>query len=214
MATYSEPDVDTGMNLDPERLLRFARIRPRIVSEDEKRHGTFNRRMIAASLDSLVITALIAPVVDYFFIRYYGAPSITMQEIAMHAQQETNSADAMRMMWAEMQSSGFMDRWALNFRWQLYVLSIYTIICWHFWSATPGKMLCRLKVVDAKTGGPMGDWQSVVRVLGYFLSAVPFGLGFFWIAIDRKRRGWHDLLAGTMVVKTNATPITPAISEP
>ncbi|MGA7985503.1 MAG: RDD family protein [Burkholderiales bacterium] len=39
-----------------------------------------------------------------------------------------------------------------------------------------------------------------IRFLGYFVSIVPLGLGFLWIAFDRKKRGWHDLIAGTVVV--------------
>jgi len=187
---------------DPEALLRAMHLRPRVKTEEEKRYGTFNRRMMAASIDSLLITAIIAPVVDMVFVHYYGAPTVTVQDISARAMAGGNSAEAMRMFLQEMESSGYLDRWTINLRWQMYVLSVYTIVCWHFWSATPGKMLCRLKVVDAKTGGRMGDMQSILRVLGYFLSAATLGLGFFWIGIDKKRRGWHDLLAGTVVVRS------------
>ncbi|MDX2073751.1 MAG: RDD family protein [Alphaproteobacteria bacterium] len=193
------------LKLDPEKFVRFALLRPRKISEEEKRHGTFNRRMIAASLDSLLITALIAPLVDFIYIKIYGMPTISIQEIATRAGQETQSGDALRAFLNEMQSSGFFDRWADNLRWQMLVWGVYTVLCWHYWSATPGKMLCRLKVIDAKTGGPLRPGQGILRALGYFISAVPLGLGFFWIGIDRKRRGWHDLFAGTLVVKTTAT---------
>lgn len=27
------------------------------------------------------------------------------------------------------------------------------------------------------------------------------GIGYIWIFIDKRRRGWHDLIAGTVVVK-------------
>lgn len=199
------------MNFDADKWMRILLLRPRKISEEEKRYGTFNRRMIAASLDSLLITVLIAPVVDYFFIQSHGPSTVDVQEIAFRAAQQANSAEAVRFFLHEIQSSGFLERWLINFRWQLYVLCIYVTLCWHFWGATPGKILCRLKIVDSKTGEAMGDWQSILRVLGYFLSAVPFGLGFFWIGINKKRRGWHDLLAGTEVVRViskNAVPET------
>ena len=41
--------------------------------------------------------------------------------------------------------------------------------------------------------------QPVVRVLGYIVSAILM-LGFIWIAVDRRRQGFHDKLAGTFVV--------------
>jgi len=33
----------------------------------------------------------------------------------------------------------------------------------------------------------------------------PFFLGIFWVAFDKKKQGWHDKLAGTVVVKTKKT---------
>lgn len=204
MATCGRYDLDVDMSFDIEKWMRHAKLRPRIVSEEEKRYGTFNRRMIAASLDTLLITVLIAPVVDYMFIRTYGPPTISINEIAAQARQFTDSAQAAHYFMEEMKSSGFLDRWTANLRWQIYVLAIYATICWHFWAATPGKIICRLKIIDAKTGGKMGDWQSILRLLGYFLSGAVLGLGFFWIGIDKKRRGWHDLLAGTEVVKVTS----------
>jgi len=40
-----------------------------------------------------------------------------------------------------------------------------------------------------------------VRYIGYFVSVIPFGLGFIWIAFDSKKQGFHDKLAGTVVVR-------------
>jgi uncharacterized RDD family membrane protein YckC len=37
-------------------------------------------------------------------------------------------------------------------------------------------------------------------VLGYYLALLPLGAGFLWVMIDKKRRGWHDHIAGTIVV--------------
>ncbi len=74
------------------------------------------------------------------------------------------------------------------------------LLFWKFRSATPGKMAVGAKIVDAKSGKEPSNWQLFIRFLGYFVSIVPFGLGFLWIAFDRKKRGWHDLIAGTVVV--------------
>ena len=42
--------------------------------------------------------------------------------------------------------------------------------------------------------------QLLLRYLGYYVSLLPVGLGFFWIGLDRRKQGWHDKLAGTLVV--------------
>lgn len=78
---------------------------------------------------------------------------------------------------------------------------ILTVLFWVYKAATPGKMLLNSKVIDAKTGQKPTVKQSVIRYIGYYLSALPLCLGFFWALFDEQNRAWHDLLAGTVVVK-------------
>ncbi|MDB6134324.1 MAG: hypothetical protein JWM59_2567 [Verrucomicrobiales bacterium] len=78
--------------------------------------------------------------------------------------------------------------------------AVATIIFWLVSQATPGKMAVSASVVDAKTGKTISAGQAVRRYLGYFLSLLPFGLGFLWAAFDRRHQAWHDKLAGTVVI--------------
>jgi len=90
-----------------------------------------------------------------------------------------------------------------------YVLPAFAVIVfWTYKSATPGKMALRLKVVDAATGGAVPTGRLVARYVGYFVSMIPLFLGFIWVGIDSKKQGWHDKMAGTVVVrKTQKTPV-------
>ena len=72
---------------------------------------------------------------------------------------------------------------------------------WIWKSSSPGKLLFTATIVDAETFEKPRIWQYLVRVLGYVVSLVPLGLGFFWIAFHGEKRGWHDLLARTVVVR-------------
>lgn len=72
---------------------------------------------------------------------------------------------------------------------------------WTRLGATPGKLLMNCRVVDAASGQPPSLGQAVLRYLGYILSALPLGLGFLWVIWDRRRQGWHDKLARTLVVE-------------
>jgi uncharacterized RDD family membrane protein YckC len=72
-----------------------------------------------------------------------------------------------------------------------------------FWlvkSATPGKIVLHLEIVDARTLGKPTWLQFLGRYIGYFLSTIPLGIGLIWAAFDARKRAWHDLLAGTLVV--------------
>jgi uncharacterized RDD family membrane protein YckC len=70
-----------------------------------------------------------------------------------------------------------------------------------FWTSgqTVGKYAMGLRVVRLD-GTPMTLLSSVVRWFGYFVSTIPFGLGFLWVAVDSRRLALHDHLAHTCVI--------------
>lgn len=76
---------------------------------------------------------------------------------------------------------------------------IYTILFWTLAGQTPGKYLLGLRVYRMD-GRPLTLRRSIRRYVGYILSFVAFGLGFFWITIDDQRQGFHDIFADTCVV--------------
>ena len=79
--------------------------------------------------------------------------------------------------------------------------AIAVIAFWILRSATPGKMVIGARIVDARTGAPPSTAQCIGRYFGYFLSTFPLGLGLIWVGIDSRKQGWHDKLAGTVVVR-------------
>ena len=83
-----------------------------------------------------------------------------------------------------------------------YVLPAIAVVAfWIYKSATPGKMVTSLTILDAKTGGKPSTGQFVIRYIGYYLAALPLLLGIIWVGIDRRKQGWHDKLAGTVVIR-------------
>ncbi len=77
---------------------------------------------------------------------------------------------------------------------------IFSVILWAVYSATPGKMIVGVKIVDAATGLKPTAIKLIIRYLAYIISAFSLGLGFIWIAFDSRKQGWHDKLANTVVV--------------
>jgi uncharacterized RDD family membrane protein YckC len=80
--------------------------------------------------------------------------------------------------------------------------AIAIMVFWFYKSATPGKLVLHLKIVDAKTLGKPSVKQLIVRYLGYYVSAIPFLMGIMWVGVDERKQGWHDKLAGTLVIKS------------
>ena len=77
---------------------------------------------------------------------------------------------------------------------------IILLVLWFKKQASIGKMAISAKIVDARTGGVPTKGQLIGRFFAYFLSFLPLGFGFLWIAFDSKKHGWHDKLAGTAVI--------------
>ncbi len=97
-------------------------------------------------------------------------------------------------------ASTAMSHGALDIIMQYLFPAVAVILFWIFKAATPGKMLIGAKIVDANTGGPAATGKLILRYIGYFIASIPLFLGIFWVGWDKRKQGWHDKIAGTMVV--------------
>ena len=80
-------------------------------------------------------------------------------------------------------------------------LFLYFPFFWQRSGQTPGMKLMQIKVVRDSDGGPIGWGPAILRLIGYYVSAFVFYIGYIWIFIDKRKRGWFDLIAGTVVIK-------------
>ena len=86
----------------------------------------------------------------------------------------------------------------------LLISIVFFIGAWIAMQTDPGKMIFGAVIVDAKTGAKPSVLQFVLRYLGYIVSTLPLCLGFLWVAWDARKQGFHDKIAGTVVVKKRA----------
>ena len=88
-----------------------------------------------------------------------------------------------------------------NSGWSSLVGALYSVLLWVNWNGqTFGKKIIKVKVVRMD-GKVLTYRDAIIRYVCYFISAIPLGLGFFWVIWDEKKQGWHDKLAKTLVVK-------------
>ncbi|MDP8237949.1 MAG: RDD family protein [Candidatus Hatepunaea meridiana] len=90
------------------------------------------------------------------------------------------------------------------------VILIYLFLClfcyilleafWFFFKATPGKLIFKIQIVDAASGGKPGIGKLLLRGILYPVSLLPAGFGFWWILIDSRRQAAHDKLSGIVVI--------------
>ena len=80
--------------------------------------------------------------------------------------------------------------------------------------ATPGKAATGLRAVHHLTGTPIGIGPALLRGLVLGIATIPtFGIGLAtlaWTSVTdgrRRRRGWHDHVAGTVVLDIRREPV-------
>jgi uncharacterized RDD family membrane protein YckC len=75
-----------------------------------------------------------------------------------------------------------------------------------FWAsplqATPGQRICGLQVVDEIGARRISFVRALGRALACLLSGLLFGIGYIMVAFTERKRGLHDMIAGTCVVKS------------
>src|SRR4051812_31202752 len=103
---------------------------------------------------------------------------------------------------------GFIIGFILPILWVLAFLGIFAVTVGYFpwyWThggQTVGMKMMRIKVVRDADGGPVTAGPAIMRLIGFWVSTLAFYIGFIWIFIDSRRRGWPDLFGGTIVVSS------------
>ena len=131
----------------------------------------FWKRLVAMLIDTLILLVIIVPLL----LAIYGRGYFSLVE-----------------------GGGFAGLW--DFLIQVVFPAVAVIVFWRYRGATPGKMAISARIVDARTGQAPSTGRLVVRYFAYLASMLPLFLGFIWVAIDRRKQGFHDKIAGTVVV--------------
>ena len=96
--------------------------------------------------------------------------------------------------------SALMVEWVSQSIVQLFFFGLAIVGCQIAFQTTPGKWLIGIKIVRQGTHEPISGWRYVLRYLAYIPACVPLMLGMIWIGFNKQRRGWHDYIAGTVVL--------------
>ena len=148
-------------------------------------YAGFGRRLIAYTIDGLFIS-----IITVIFQSIIGQnPFSYLTSI--------NNPDQIQQLRS---SPGYLAAQAAS-----YILyRIYLVIFWMYYDgATPGKRLLAIRIIrenEQKITFP----TAIVRIIGMIFSSLPLGLGYLWVLWDSKKQSWHDKLAKTYVIRTEA----------
>jgi len=136
-------------------------------------YGGFWRRFVASMIDGAIILAISLPLL----FGIYGTEYFMQQ--------------------GERMVQGTAD-FLISYVFPL----VATVLFWKYRAATPGKMLLGLKIVNAADLAPLSTGQAIGRYFAYIPAALVLCIGLLWIAFDARKQGWHDKLAGTVVIRS------------
>jgi uncharacterized RDD family membrane protein YckC len=149
-------------------------------------YGGFWIRLLAHIIDHIILGAVAAPL---FFVT-------VLPSIIRIAQQADRDQEPSPEMIITIISSAFVYI-ALAFVGQWLYEALLTSSSWQ---ATIGKRILHLKVVD-EAGNRISFGRATGRFFAKILSSMLMCIGFIMIAFTDRKRGLHDMLAGTLVVK-------------
>lgn len=157
------------------------------VLKNQVHYMGFGWRMLAQVIDLIIMGILFSPIVPLFNSFYYTPKMLEIM------QSPTAKLD--------LTPSQVIDIMLPSSLFQLGLLATYCLVFWLLWSATPGKRIFSMHIVDAKTFKKPTAFQFVLRLIGYGVSLLPLGLGFLSVHFSSRKQGLHDYIAGTVVVE-------------
>jgi len=160
------------------------------IDQDDVEYVGFWPRVGAAMIDTVLLALVTTPLLIAVYGWTYYEPA---QELKVDDPNKILSQ-------LDLNSLGLGLKGPADFLIQYVAPAIAVVMFWIYLKATPGKMAIRAEVVDAKTLAPLTVGQSIGRYLGYYASIFPCCLGLIWVGIDPKKQGFHDKLAGTVVI--------------
>lgn len=99
----------------------------------------------------------------------------------------------------ELPSGGFLMAAGLQQLVSIIIPAVYNTFFVGRFGATPGKMACRLNVVQPD-GGKVSYMRALGRNFAEWISAIILGIGYLMAAFDSEKRSLHDRVCGTRVV--------------
>ena len=146
-------------------------------------YGGFWIRVLAYLIDRIVVGAIYSPIAIYFALRM----------VAELRRLPPNGPEQL----------------APIFHFVSIIVPLAFLVQWLYealltsssWQATVGTRVLDLKVTD-EGGNPISFERATARFFAKVLSSLTLGIGFLMVAFTARKQGLHDLLAGTLVMKT------------
>jgi uncharacterized RDD family membrane protein YckC len=175
-------------------------------------YAGFHRRMFATLIDLLLVGILFSPIFALITNLIHGnvLPVEVINNAAERFSELSKSNNAINPI-VFFQTDPIIQEYfvtnqglakvIINQALQFVILLAAFLYFWIKKQATPGMMLLSLKLIDATSLSKPTNKQLIIRLFSCILSIIVLFIGMIWVAFDRKKQGWHDKIANTLVIK-------------
>lgn len=158
-------------------------------------------RLFATTIDLFILAIFVTPIMSWvspkiffiFFKDFFVQQHIDLNDIEAIAS-ATQSPEFMQYITI----SDFLGYLTALFVLHSIIMGSFFVGFWRYKSATPGKMVMRIKIADAETLLRPKTSQCIKRFFAY-LTAL---FGIWYIIASKRHQALHDKIAGTVVIKS------------
>ena len=161
----------------------------------------FIPRLFSMTIDLVILSITLAPLMNiisrYVFIYSFYQFFLDFS-INIHDAQAMAEAVKMPEFTSYISATRLIGYIAILFILNTLFMGVYFVFFWRKFGATPGKMIMRMKIVDAD------DYSrpSVGRLCKRFCGYITILIGIVGMVISKNGRATHDKIANTVVIKS------------
>ncbi len=159
---------------------------PAYVPAAASPYGGFWIRLLAHIIDHIVVSIVAGPL---YFILIFPSVMRIINEAQQNGEPSPEVIASIVGSMALFITLVFVGQWLYE-----------ALLTSSSWQGTIGKRVLRLKVTD-ENGNRIGFGRSTGRFFAKIISGLIMYIGFIMIGFTDRKRGLHDMMAGTLVMK-------------
>ena len=156
------------------------------MTETNLNYASLNRRVIASSIDILILTLILTPLSHLLDWLFFGHKSM-MILLTEFFKENDNQVDS-EQLWLFISSNYLLVKYLIVQFILFLVMAACFILFWIRTNQTIGKMITKCVIIDANTGAAPTKKQYIIRFFSYLLSTIILCIGFFMIALTKKNK--------------------------
>lgn len=169
-----------------------------------KGYASFDRRLIATTIDVLLLVLLSIPLNKFLEIVLFGGKSSS--QAVLDALNGVPDTVHNHHIIAVLRDTGLLYKLIFIQISSLLLMWGYCVFSWVYMNATIGKYIMKIKIITPQNKA-LGFLRSNLRFFCYIPSILFAFMGFFWIYFNKEKRAWHDYIASTRVIHCTASKL-------